>query len=391
MATDANDPAPVADRSNWREAPYSRWGFHHVADLLPTAVVSRGAGETLALPPAPRSFGDFEIASGGAQTLDFEGFLKAADTDACVVLHEGKLVYETYRHGNAEDRPHILMSATKAVVGLVSGILADTGALDLDAEVETYVPEIALGPYKGALVRHLLDMRTGVALDDAERAAYVAAANWDPPPSLGSPASLKMFLAGLRGPPAAHGGRFAYVSANTDLLGWVLERASGRTVSGLVSDLLWSRIGAEEDAYFTTDDEGLARSTGGLCATARDFARIGQLMVDGGVREGRVIAPHAVIDDIETQGDLEAWRTGEFAQAFASATMRYRSGWYVIDDAPKTLFAMGIHGQNFFVDRVNNIVFAKFSSVNNPIDFRVTPLIHRGYHALRRSLLRGPG
>ena len=83
-------------------------------------------------------------------------------TDAVVVLHDGRIVFESYFNGMRGD-PHLLMSVTKSVVGCVAGILVEQGLLDPDQPATAYVPEVAGSGYDGATVRHLLDMRTGVA------------------------------------------------------------------------------------------------------------------------------------------------------------------------------------------------------------------------------------
>jgi CubicO group peptidase (beta-lactamase class C family) len=118
----------------------------------------------------------------------------------------------------------------------------------------------------------------------------------------------------------------------------------------------------------------------------RDLARVGQLMLTGGHRGGRQIIPNAWLDDIAGNGDRQAWQQGEFAAGFGGRDMSYRSGWYVINDGPKTLFAMGIHGQNLFVDQANRIVIAKLSSQHAPIDPGALALTHRAVAEVRRCL-----
>jgi hypothetical protein len=226
-----------------------------------------------------------------------------------------------------------------------------------------------------------------VALDPAAQAAYAAASGWDPIPPGEGPANLHGFLPTVTGG-RPHGGAFAYVSANTDLLGWAIERATGRRVAELYSELLWGPLGAEADAAITTDAHGAARCTGGVCATARDVARMGRLVAEGGRREGDQVIPEAWIEDLWAAGDRQAWADGEFAPAFPGRAMRYRSGWYVIDDAPRTLFAMGVHGENLFVDRDRRLVIAKLASHGPaPFDFTTVSLTHLAAAEIRRVLL----
>jgi hypothetical protein len=95
----------------------------------------------------------------------------------------------------------------------------------------------------------------------------------------------------------------------------------------------------------------------------------------------------ALIDDIANNSDRAAWKRGEFAPFFGGLDMSYRSGWYVIHDEPAMLFAMGIHGQNLFVDRSNHLVIAKRSSQGAPIDQQTSALTHRAVAEIRRCLV----
>jgi hypothetical protein len=147
-------------------------------------------------------------------------------------------------------------------------------------------------------------------------------------------------------------------------------------------------MGAEGEAYITVDRKGAPRCTGGLCTTVRDFARLGQLVLMKGRRGSNQIVPEAWIADMAENGDPKGWAEGQWFQNFAaiSKNMRYRSGWYVIDDTPQILFAMGIHGQNLFVDAANKIVIAKVSSQAQPIDPQAIWLTHKAVSEFARCL-----
>ena len=146
-------------------------------------------------------------------------------------------------------------------------------------------------------------------------------------------------------------------------------------------------MGAADGAYLTVDRKGLARCTGGICATARDLARVGQLILDDGRLGDQIVVPKEWLDDVMQGGDRQAWAHGEWAQLFTYKSMSYRNGWYVIDDEPKTQFAMGIHGQNLFVDHTNRIVIAKLSSQGIPFDLPACLLTHRALQSIRNCLL----
>ncbi len=392
MADDTTPSAAPADLSNWREAPHSQWAFHNVDQIVPTAAIANDPDNISVLKAALASLDGFSLPLPDGAVLDLAGFLKISASDALVVLKDGELVYETYANGTAVHTPHIIMSATKSVLGLMVGILQARGDLEVDRLVSDYVPEVADGAYRGATLRQLIDMRTGVRLDEAQQRAYEIASHWEPQPLGEAGLGLHDFLASLPPSEKPHGGPFAYISANADLMGWAIERATGLSFASLVSDLLWKPMGAESAAYITVDSQGAPRCTGGLCATARDIARIGQLVLDDGVRDGRTIVPKPWLDDIATAGDPAAWRDGEWGQAFSfiSPNMRYRAGWYGVDDDPKHIFAMGVHGQNLFVDKTAGLVVAKLSSQASRIDYRALPLTHRAFPEIRRCLVGAP-
>jgi hypothetical protein len=217
-----------------------------VAQFIPCATIPHGPGAPWALPPAPRSLEAFKVEAWG-RSYDLPAFMDATATDALVVLLDGEIVHESYAPRVDPAAPHILMSMSKAVLGLVIGALARDGAIDLAAPIERLVPEVAGSAFAGASLRQLMDMRTGVALDAAAQGAYAAASGWDAAAPGEAPANLHGFFPTVTGG-KAHGGAFAYVSANTDLLGWAIERATGRPVAELYSDLLWRPLGAEADA-----------------------------------------------------------------------------------------------------------------------------------------------
>jgi CubicO group peptidase (beta-lactamase class C family) len=365
--------------ANWRTRPFSRWAFRNVKKLIPSMPVEND----------PRNHSILIKASKSLNGLIFKLLLKITSTDAIVVLHKGEIVYESYANGNDSRIPHILMSATKAVIGLVAGILEHKGAIDLNAPVSTYVPQTQGTVYQDVTLRQLLDMRSGIELDEHQQNLYDLATNWEPVPEGKSQMSLHEFYSQVKGYGELKNDTFRYASANTDLLGWAIESATGRTFNDLLSDLLWKPMGAEHEAYITVDKNGAPRCTGGLCATARDFARIGQLIIDGGIRDSKEITPISLIADIANNGDPDAWKNGQWGKAFApiSKNMSYRSGWYIINEQPQILFAMGIYGQNLFVDRANKIVIAKFSSWKKPTDYLALPLTHYMVKRIRMSLL----
>ena len=373
------EPAGQATLANWRSPPFNRWAFHHVRELVPSADIPNDPAGMRPLPAQPVDFTGMD---------GFGSFVEQTDTDGLLIVHRGRIAFEHYANGTTAETPHILMSVSKSMLGLLAGILSARGDLDLQAAVAQYVPELEKTAYRGASVRQLLDMRTGVAFDEDYLAtagpmlAYRKSTGWNPLEPGEAPSDSRSFYSVLTGSDRAHGGAFRYTSPNTDLLGWVIERATGRRYADLMSELLWQPLGAERSAYITVDRLGAPRCAGGMCTTLRDLARVGQLVVEG----GRGIVPREWIDDLERGGERAAWDAGNFAYIFPGMPLRYRAKWYALDGEPPLLFGWGIHGQHLFVDRARAIVIAKFSSQAQPVDVQRMGLTLRAIERIRARL-----
>jgi CubicO group peptidase (beta-lactamase class C family) len=390
---DGFPPSPEAQvtLANWRTAPFSRWAFHHVRELLPTADIVHDPDNIRELPLSSVALAETQVIDE-ERVLTLDQALVTTSTDALVVLHKGSVVLERYFNGMTERSPHIFMSISKSMLGLIAGILAGRQALDVSRPVADIIPELKTTAWAGATVMQLLDMRTGVAFNEDYQATsgpmitYRRAAGWNPLAPGEPPSDIRSFFQELKEADGPHGGRFWYVSPNTDLLGWIIERATGRRYADLLSELLWQPMGAAESAYITVDRLGAPRTAGGLCATVRDLARVGQMLVDGGSYKGRQVVPAAWIDMIMNDGDADAWAAGNLASYYPGVPLHYRAKWYVERTAPRMLFCLGIHGQNLFVDIENEIVIAKFSSQAQPLDAACIRLTGRVVGALRHAL-----
>jgi CubicO group peptidase (beta-lactamase class C family) len=161
-----------------------------------------------------------------------------------------------------------------------------------------------------------------------------------------------------------HGKTFRYRSPNSDLLGIVIERATGRRIADLLSEKLWQPLGTKSEASITVDMEGAARTAGGMSVTPRDLARVGEMMRQGGMAHGRRVVPQAWVRDTTHAGSAEAWQRGEMVHLFPNG--RYRNKWYQPGDG--TFCGIGIHGQWLYVDPSTATVIVKMSSQPEPID-----------------------
>jgi CubicO group peptidase (beta-lactamase class C family) len=331
---------------SWQVGPHNRWAYQHVRDVVSTAVVPRGAGPV------------WELAERPAELDEAVGDLfESGFADGVAVAHDGDLVYERYANGMEPETLHVSQSVGKSVLGLLVGILAGRGALDAARLVTDYVPEVDGSGYAGATVQHLLDMTA--AIDFVEEYAgdfwkYDAACGWHPGGAGAPAASILEYLPAI-GPAdrRRHGEAFHYASPNTDLLGIVAERAGGAPLAEQIGRELWAPMGAERDADLAVDSAGTAVISGGICATLRDYTRMGQLVLDG----GRGIVPAAWIATLGN-GDPAAFARATAPKGTAGAS-GYRNQWWHRDG--RTM-ARGIHGQMIAVDPAMRVVVTALSS-----------------------------
>src|SRR3954469_17327378 len=179
-------PDKLVTLSNWRTPPFNRWAFNHVSELVPCAFVRSAIGAT-PLEAERRPLDGFRLSHEG-RSVGFDDWLRATFTDSIVVMKNGKVVFETYAEGQSPTVPHIWMSVSKSVLGLVAGIVVGRGQLDVHAPIAELVPELQGSAFGGASVRDALDMRVGIRFDEDYHAAggaiieYRKSHLWDPVP-----------------------------------------------------------------------------------------------------------------------------------------------------------------------------------------------------------------
>jgi CubicO group peptidase (beta-lactamase class C family) len=262
---------------------------------------------------------------------------------------------------------HIAFSISKSLTAILAGILEGEGALDPDAPVISYLPEALGSAYGDATVRHVLDMTVSLDFEEAYLdpqsafARYRQAMLWNP----GSTSeSLGDFLMTLRRLPPPHGETFRYRSPNSDVLGLIVERASGQRMPDLMRDWLWRPLGVCNEISITVDREGTSRTAGGISLTPRDLARVGEMMRQGGRADGCQIVPESWVRDTTGAGSFDAWRRGDFVHLFPGG--RYRNKWY--QTGKGAFCGIGIHGQWLVIDPASETVIVKVSSQPTPVD-----------------------
>lgn len=306
---------------------------------MDTLFLSRGmaGGMPSPLPEGPRA----TLPEG------FDAWAEARHVTGIVVLHGGEIVYEDYRLGTAQGDPRISWSVAKSALSLLLGTLVADGTMpDLDAPVTQYAPALRQSAYDGATIRQVLRMESGVAFNedyldfwsDINRMGRVLA--------LGG--SMDGFAAGQSARRSAPGSDWQYVSIDTHVIGMVIRGATGRSIPDLMSERIFQPLGLDRDPYYVTDGEGVAFVLGGLNLTTRDYARIGQMVLQNGEWQGRQIVPADWI--------AESTAPGPFT---AESGTGYGYQWWLPPEARAgEVWARGVYGQEIWIDRTNDVVIA---------------------------------
>ncbi|WLG13412.1 serine hydrolase [Psychrobacter cibarius] len=390
---------PPADKlitqpsSNFFSFPKLRWTVCHIRELMPTTDVSRGIGAPSKLSYALDKNIDAItfMPTNSKRPMTWKQSLDANYTDGIMVMHHGKVVYERQNGCLNELGNHAAMSMTKSMTGLLAEILVTEGKLDDKALVASIIPELKNSGFGDATVRQVMDMTT--ALDYSEDYAdpnadiwkYSEAASPLPKPKdYKGPNGYFEYLQTVK-KNGEHGEAFNYRTINSDALGWIISRTTGKAVNELLSERIWQKIGAEQSAYMTVDAKGTPFAGGGLSAGLHDMARIGSLMLNKGEINGKRLFPAAVVDNIEAGGDKEAFAKADYKQLTNGS---YTSMWWLFNNPTPIYAARGVHGQTVYVDPAADMVIVRFASYPDASNGKIDPTSLPAYKAVANYLIK---
>jgi hypothetical protein len=371
--------------------PGTRWAFSHIRELTPTANVWRGEGPVAQLPRAERDLDKIPVTTLDGKQITFGEVPALTYADGLLVLHKGKIIYEKYFGAGDAHRPHIAFSVTKSFVGTLAATLAAQGKLDPEALVVKYVPELKDTAYGDATVRQVMDMTIGVKYSEnytdpkAEVFDYPRAGGMAPqPPGYTGPKTFFEFLVTLQ-KEGEHGAAFAYKTSNAEVLAWIVKRASGKSMADLLSQQIWQKLGAENDAYFMVDSIGTESGGGGLNTTLRDLARFGEMIRNKGRFNGQQIIPAEAVADIEKGGDKEKFAKAGFKTL---PGWSYRDMWWQTRNENGALEARGIYGQAIYIDPQAEMVIVRYASHPYAANGANDPVTLPAFAAVAKELMK---
>ena len=331
--------------------------FPRSAELFPHSTMPAAANPQKFLQAArlqlPPSF------SHQGQTYETQAFLETTDTAALLVLKNGEIIYENYWLTGGPNVNWLSMSVAKSFVSATLGIAVDEGFVkSIEQPITDYVPSLAGSAYDGVRIKDILQMSSGARWNedysdpdsDVMRFAEIFA--------LGG--SLNEFTATLQRqrPPGTFN---QYNSADTQALAMLISQATGRSLTDYMTEKLWLPMGPENDAYWMLDAEGVEMAFGGLNATARDYAKLGELFRLKGRRDGRQIVPEAWVHASITP-DAPHLMAGNNPNS--DYPMGYGLQWWVPEGTEGEFSAIGVYNQFIFVNPTRDTVIVKLSANN---------------------------
>jgi CubicO group peptidase (beta-lactamase class C family) len=323
--------------------------FRSMDTLFTTRTVPR-SGPVWQLPRADHAL-DFTYSYKGT-TYTPEQFLDRTYNNALLVMKDGRVVSEIYRNNSTDQTRFIAWSMTKSVTSILVGCaLAEKRIKSLDDPITAYLPELKGGGYDGVTIRQIMAMRSGVDYEERYDFEHPGTAASNHIAALVK--NVARFADAARTVKRAHppGAVFQYKTLDTAVLGWLIERVSGgSTVAAYTAQRLWEPLGAERDGLYIMDGPpgaGREFSGAGFNATLRDFARIGQMMLDGGVANGhRIVSPEWIAETTGSSGP-------------AGSPRIYGLQWWLLGG--ESYSAIGLQGQYIFVDPATRTVVVKIS------------------------------
>jgi len=358
----------------WQFGPLNRWAYTHIREIMPTKNIANNSNMVQPILGLINAKDDLRINLGG-KTVLLSDAMKSQYVDGILVIKNGRAIAELYDGTLTPERTHLMWSVSKTVTGLTAASVAADGLIDLHKTVGDYVPELSKSGWGQDTLRDILDMRDSSNWVEDYDSPESTVRRQDCADGLltGSMCIGTDLIGNYKFLPTvgidkSRRGKFIYKSGSTDVMAWVLEAATGKRFADLVSERIWKPMGAERNAGITVDISGFTLASGGMFATLRDTARIGQLILNRGKVGNTQVIPEDWINDIlDHKGDTLFSHLGTESIDLGTESINpyYRSFVWGVGDGKGTVFARGVHGQFIYISPSTNVVIAMYSSWPN--------------------------
>ncbi|MFT5578420.1 MAG: CubicO group peptidase (beta-lactamase class C family) [Paraglaciecola psychrophila] len=329
--------------------------FNRMSELYPVSVMSAS--------PTPFDFENSNsinlpsVFNYGGESVAVEPFLVDTDTSALLVIHQGKVRFERYMLTGGRDVNWLSMSVSKSFIATAIGIAVDRKLINIQLPITDYVPSLLGSAYDGVSIKDVLQMSSGAAWNEDYSDINSDIMRLGTIMSVGG--SLDDFVATLtrERPP---GTLNHYNSADTQALAMLLSRATGQSVTDYLTQNLWHPLGMESDAFWIVDDQNVEMAFGGLNATARDYAKLGELYRLKGSWQGQQIVSAKWIE-AATKPDAAHLMPG-IDEVYP---LGYGYQWWIPESTEGEYSAIGVYNQFIYVNPSRDLVIVKLSAFSD--------------------------
>jgi len=309
----------------------------------------------------------------GLLTKDIDDFMEASQTTGLLIIHKGKVVAERYQYDRKPGMPMRSFSMAKTFTAMLVGIAHGKGLIrSLDDKASDYWPEIADSAYGQTSIRNLLRMSSGVPFKELY--------TWTPdddnwvwgqvlyaPNNTNMPSRVVEHLNGKKVRDVEQGQRFHYASIETEILGRVLRRATGKSITALTEEWLWQPMGAQDRAHWNVASTDLVEATaGGFNASLRDYGRFGMLLANDGARLTDSGALEIIPREFVLDATDAARQPAGFKPRVATPYFGYGYQVWLQPNKTRTFALQGIHGQSMLIQPSSQIVIVQTSVNSKP-------------------------
>ncbi|MAJ13344.1 MAG: hypothetical protein CMN44_00015 [SAR116 cluster bacterium] len=384
-------PSYQVTLDNWRKYPYTKWSFVNVRNLIPTAEIKTKFVNFLNFEKTLTNLSDLIVNHEG-NSSKLSQILDQCDTDAFLVMHRGKLIFEYFNNFTNYYTPHIVFSISKSITSLVFGIIVKEIDLDLNTSISKIIPETKGSAYETASIRNVLDMNVASSFEEDYTGQaeifkkYRSCTGWDiEDPSINdAPKGLYEFLSNLPSSVASHGIKYHYSSPNSDLLGWLIERLTNDKYYNVLSKLLFIPSELQHASNITLDKWGASRSAGGISISPYDLLSLSELVrCLGNYKQGNII-PESWINDFTNLRNNSCYLSQDNLERFPNGN--YRSKWYQTGFDDKEFCGIGIHGQNIWINPNKELTIVRMSSASDPINIKIEELMFSVFKDIGNSI-----
>ena len=304
------------------------------------------------------------------RSLNIDDYMKRQRVTALLIIKDGVVQVERYQYDRNENHRFVSQSMAKSIAAIAVGFALQEGKIkSLDDRADTYEKGLLGTLYGETTIRNLLRMSSGAKFEEKYDGKDDLARYNRAMVEAGSAAEGAKVITQRNHPQGAF---FNYASAETDMLALVLRAATGETLSQYLTTRLWQPMGAQTPAAWRASATGTELAAGNFNATARDFARLGILLANDGVREDLPGKPQIVPKDFLIEATTIAKHPAAFAPQKATPYFGYGyQFWTFPNNHPnnnpsnRRFALLGVYGQSIFVDPKEKLVMVQLGAWAN--------------------------